>query len=294
MKITSAEQFETLIAELEKSPCLAKGLQKGTAPANFKQQWEAISSKLNALGPPLRDSDGWQKVIIITPLKHIFCNICTFQLPVWRDYKFKVKKKLIKNKAECNATDGGMYKQLTLCPLEEAVANLLQFNKQLSPEGVLQGVQLPPAETQHQTSSAVEFAPLDGAQIIECILLCPPDLPCEEEEPTTSASARSRNQPSTPVRTRKPKTSERNDLLERHNSMQERILTDATNKMGSMKHSLRDTAGYQKKLLAIEEKKLKLLEKRDRREVELHKAAMQLKEIKLEIAKEKLRNLKKS
>ncbi|XP_017483658.1 PREDICTED: uncharacterized protein LOC108372472 isoform X2 [Rhagoletis zephyria] len=274
MKITSAEQFETLIAELEKSPCLAKGFQKGTAPANFKQQWEAISSKLNALGPPLRDSDGWQKV--------------------WRDYKFKVKKKLIKNKAECNATGGGMYKQLTLCPLEEAVANLLQFNKQLSPEGVLQGVQLPPAETQHQTSSPVEFAPLDGAQLIECIQLCPPDLPCEEEEPTTSASARSRNQPSTPARTRKPKTSERNDLLERHNSMQERILTDATNKMGSMKHSLRDTAGYQKKLLAIEEKKLKLLEKRDRREVELHKAAMQLKEIKLEIAKEKLRNLKKS
>ncbi|XP_017470685.1 PREDICTED: uncharacterized protein LOC108362279 isoform X1 [Rhagoletis zephyria] len=274
MKITSAEQFETLIAELEKSPCLAKGFQKGTAPANFKQQWETISSKLNALGPPLRDSDGWQKV--------------------WRDYKFKVKKKLIKNKAECNATGGGMYKQLTLCPLEEAVANLLQFNKQLSPEGVLQGVQLPPAETQHQTSSAVEFAPLDGAQIIECIQLCPPDLPCEEEEPATSASARSRNQPSTPARTRKPKTSERNDLLERHNSMQERILTDATNKMGSMKHSLRDTAGYQKKLLAIEEKKLKLLEKRDRREVELHKAAMQLKEIKLEIAKEKLRNLKKS
>ncbi|XP_017470687.1 PREDICTED: uncharacterized protein LOC108362279 isoform X3 [Rhagoletis zephyria] len=219
MKITSAEQFETLIAELEKSPCLAKGFQKGTAPANFKQQWETISSKLNALGPPLRDSDGWQKV--------------------WRDYKL-------------------------------------------------------PAETQHQTSSAVEFAPLDGAQIIECIQLCPPDLPCEEEEPATSASARSRNQPSTPARTRKPKTSERNDLLERHNSMQERILTDATNKMGSMKHSLRDTAGYQKKLLAIEEKKLKLLEKRDRREVELHKAAMQLKEIKLEIAKEKLRNLKKS
>ncbi|XP_017470686.1 PREDICTED: uncharacterized protein LOC108362279 isoform X2 [Rhagoletis zephyria] len=239
MKITSAEQFETLIAELEKSPCLAKGFQKGTAPANFKQQWETISSKLNALGPPLRDSDGWQKVIIITPLKHIFCNICTFQLQVWRDYKL-------------------------------------------------------PAETQHQTSSAVEFAPLDGAQIIECIQLCPPDLPCEEEEPATSASARSRNQPSTPARTRKPKTSERNDLLERHNSMQERILTDATNKMGSMKHSLRDTAGYQKKLLAIEEKKLKLLEKRDRREVELHKAAMQLKEIKLEIAKEKLRNLKKS
>ncbi|XP_017465623.1 PREDICTED: uncharacterized protein LOC108358680 [Rhagoletis zephyria] len=114
MKITSAEQFETLIAELEKSPCLAKGFQKGTAPANFKQQWEAISSKLNALEPPLRDSDGWQKV--------------------WRDYKFKHKKKLMKNKAECNATGGGIYKQLTLCPLEEAVANLLQFNKQLSPE----------------------------------------------------------------------------------------------------------------------------------------------------------------
>ncbi|XP_067629238.1 uncharacterized protein [Eurosta solidaginis] len=127
MKITSAQHFEVLIAELEKNPCLTKGFQIGMALANFKQQWEAISIKLYSLGPPLRDSGGWQKV--------------------WRDLKFKVKKKLVKNREESNATGGGMNKQFTLSPLEEAVANLLQFDKQLSPEGIVQGVQLPVEQT---------------------------------------------------------------------------------------------------------------------------------------------------
>lgn len=47
---------------------------------------------------------------------------------------------MVANKAESRATGGGIYKQLPLSPLEEAVANLLQFQKQLNPEGVAQGV----------------------------------------------------------------------------------------------------------------------------------------------------------
>lgn len=62
MKITNANQFEALVAELEKNPCLAKGFRKGTIPANFKQQWEDISAIVTAHGPPTRDGDGWQKV----------------------------------------------------------------------------------------------------------------------------------------------------------------------------------------------------------------------------------------
>ena len=60
--------------------------------------------------------------------------------------KFKVKKKLVANKAECLATGGGMFKQVVFSLLEEAVANLLQFQKQLNPEGAVQGVQC--AETE--------------------------------------------------------------------------------------------------------------------------------------------------
>lgn len=62
MKISNVQQFETLVAELEKNPTLAKGFRRGTTPANFKLQWDDLSIKLNALGPPLRDGDGWQKV----------------------------------------------------------------------------------------------------------------------------------------------------------------------------------------------------------------------------------------
>lgn len=62
MKITNTEQFEKLVGELEKNPCLAKGFKKGTVPNNFYQQWENIAVKLNASGPPSRDADGWQKV----------------------------------------------------------------------------------------------------------------------------------------------------------------------------------------------------------------------------------------
>ena len=47
---------------------------------------------------------------------------------------------MLANKAECDATGGGIFKQFTLSPLEEAVANLLQFQKQLNPQGADQGV----------------------------------------------------------------------------------------------------------------------------------------------------------
>lgn len=47
---------------------------------------------------------------------------------------------MVANKTECNATGGGRFKQFTLSPLEESVANLLQFQKQLNPQGAAQGV----------------------------------------------------------------------------------------------------------------------------------------------------------
>ncbi|XP_017470355.1 PREDICTED: uncharacterized protein LOC108362035 [Rhagoletis zephyria] len=96
MKITNNNQFAQLVLELEKNPALAKGFSKGTVPNNFKSQWQDIANAINALGPPLRDGEGWQKV--------------------WRDLKCKVKRKLVHNKQECRATGGGSYKQLVLSP----------------------------------------------------------------------------------------------------------------------------------------------------------------------------------
>lgn len=61
-KITNGTQFDCLIKELGKNPSLAKGFSRGSLPSNFKKNWEDITTKLNAFGPPARDSDGWQKV----------------------------------------------------------------------------------------------------------------------------------------------------------------------------------------------------------------------------------------
>lgn len=62
MKITNADQFEKLVEELEKNPSLARGFRRGLVPSSFKEQWGELSKVLNALGPPRRFGDGWQKV----------------------------------------------------------------------------------------------------------------------------------------------------------------------------------------------------------------------------------------
>lgn len=49
-------------------------------------------------------------------------------------------KKLVHNKAEINATGGGRFKQLPLSPLEEATANLMEFETLLNPGGEIQGI----------------------------------------------------------------------------------------------------------------------------------------------------------
>ncbi|XP_019894828.1 uncharacterized protein LOC109614041 [Musca domestica] len=121
MKITTAKQFEILVSEMEKNPCLAKGFTKGHVPANFKSDWESIATKLNVNGPPIRDPDGWQKV--------------------WKDLKFKTKKKLVHNKGETSSTGGGIFKQMILSPLEESVANIMQFLKLLNPPGRALGIE---------------------------------------------------------------------------------------------------------------------------------------------------------
>lgn len=69
IKITTLKQFETLIAELENKPSLAKGFHRSSTPKNFKKEWEEITTKLNSMGPPIRDSEGWQKVWIENFLK---------------------------------------------------------------------------------------------------------------------------------------------------------------------------------------------------------------------------------
>ena len=47
----------------------AKGFDRRTVANNFKEQWNELSIVLNALGPPRRLGDGWQKVTNINEYK---------------------------------------------------------------------------------------------------------------------------------------------------------------------------------------------------------------------------------
>lgn len=71
VKITNSNQFDKFVQLLEKNPPLARGFRRGTVPIDYKEQWEKISVELNALGPPIRTADGWQKVMQILIIKNI-------------------------------------------------------------------------------------------------------------------------------------------------------------------------------------------------------------------------------
>lgn len=105
---------------MEQNPNLAKGFHKNTEKSTTNQQWGVIKTKLNSIGPPTREIDGWMKV--------------------WADFKTSVKKKRMHNKMESRATGGGIFKQKVLTPVEETVAALLQMDSIINPEGPTFGV----------------------------------------------------------------------------------------------------------------------------------------------------------
>ncbi|XP_058975002.1 uncharacterized protein LOC131801054 [Musca domestica] len=106
-KVTTKKQFDEMIQILQRNPNLARGYSSGLKKVNIKEEWNKIGEKLNILGPPVRTGEAWMKV--------------------WADYKFKLRKKLVHNKAECRATGGGPFKQFILSETEEAASRLLQL-----------------------------------------------------------------------------------------------------------------------------------------------------------------------
>lgn len=172
------------------------------------------------------------------------------------------------NKAEVNATGGGRFKQLTLSPLEEAAANLMQFQKQLNPEGEVQGFPLVVGD---------EIA----THVCDFNLVMLED---DENLPTTSATLIQKPESSSKrKRNETRKNDERNELLENHNAMQKECFKEIANTMIEIKNVLKETNRYQRKLWEVEEKKLKIMEEQHRREEQLFETEIELKKIKMEI-----------
>lgn len=200
---------------------------------------------------------------------------------------------MVTNSAECKATGGGIFKQQTLSPLEEAVANLLQFQKQINPEGDVQGVQCQGQNAECELLELVEET-ANSVDLDLANILASPKTVSQLDSATTSTRKRKQNcsSPKRAQNCKHPKKADNSkdpyELLQIHSNEQERHLADISNSMSSLKRSMRDMNKFQKELLNIEAKKLELALERSEREKEMHESEMKIKTIKFSIKQKEL------
>ncbi|XP_055381861.1 uncharacterized protein LOC129612339 [Condylostylus longicornis] len=124
VKVTTRKQFEELGNFMTENAFIAKGLKFAEnsciSKCEFDAKWNQLTEKLNSLGPPIRNTAGWQKV--------------------WCDYKLKLKKKLAHNKKELNSTGGGLFKLAQLTAMDEGIINLLSLQKTVPHDAVVFGI----------------------------------------------------------------------------------------------------------------------------------------------------------
>ena len=148
---------------------------------------------------------------------------------------------------------------MSLSPLEESVANLMQFEKTLAPKGSVFG---------HDNAQEfiLEFEDArEPEQALDSEAVLMQEEPCssnhldmqnENGRPEASAAGKKKKSQI------KASKSERQLLLESHDKMQEKVLNEISKTLTSIKNALKD----QKK---IEEEKLKLMKRKHEREEEL-------------------------
>lgn len=209
MKKTTPKQFETLVNFMMQNESLAKGYHKNTERAQIKEKWNDLKRKLNTIGPPSREAEGWMKV--------------------WADLKTGVKKKLVFNKAESQATGGGTFKQKVLTPLEESVAGLLQMNSIINP-GPGIGIQSASISLDEEIHGGDINSDASEVEIV---------LPSQTN--ATSNRKRSRN----------TKAIEKQSLLEE----QVKVQTELYNKV---KKSLSEIERYSRKTYKLQEEQLRI------------------------------------
>ncbi|XP_075147833.1 uncharacterized protein LOC142221867 [Haematobia irritans] len=94
-----------ILAEfMSEHPSLAKNHIRNCAQARAtsKKLWDQLTTKLNASGPPCKNSVAWKKV--------------------YTDQKHSVKKKLSFNKASLKRTGGGPYEEKKLSAADEQIS----------------------------------------------------------------------------------------------------------------------------------------------------------------------------
>ncbi|XP_017470296.1 PREDICTED: uncharacterized protein LOC108361987, partial [Rhagoletis zephyria] len=233
LKITNFNQFETLVKYMEDNPSFARGFNKGVHKIDVKQKWNSLALTLNSIGPPTRDGAGWQKV--------------------WIDLKGKVKKKIVHNKREVNATGGGVFNQQSLSPLETRVANVMCFNEMLNPIGKALGTSniVPTnASTSSGTKPSAPPNPISTPSPEEMMLM---DLLSDEEIAENVAGSNSLLESA-----KKTQVKIQKELLVDQIDIQRSFYNEVRLSFKNIEEHMKDSKEFQHKLLHLEEEKLKL------------------------------------
>lgn len=208
-----------------------------------------------------------------------------------------------------NLVAKGKAKNIILFPLEKAAAKFICPENQFSDDNSL--LEFQPAieeiksesidETmweeeeegfQSESHSVADEIKTEDYGMIDQTLLGE-----EEYFPSTSTTNTFQVQmlgsPDRKKRKRSRKGDQRQILLKKHNDMQEKVFNEISNSMKELENIFRDSTQQRKKILEVQEKKLKIIQRQHEREEQLFKSEMKLKILEMKMKTKELEALDK-
>ncbi|XP_017469228.1 PREDICTED: uncharacterized protein LOC108361172 [Rhagoletis zephyria] len=229
---------------MEKHPETGRGKpQFGSSKSKSKGLWEQFAIELNSLAPPTRTAHEWGRV--------------------WIHYKANLKRKLANNRSNILATGGGPSQEVSLNPLEESVAELIQIREQVAVSGRAFGVEnIPPV----MDGEEIEDGLVAASSMVDL-----PQVANIEDRPSSSASRVQNRRRSCNLET------ERLELLKMQAETQKEVLK----KIDRIEKTAYKNYDINKKLLHIKQQKYKLFERQAREAHELHLLKVEVEQLKI-------------
>lgn len=221
---------------------------------------------------------------------------------VWKDFKFKLRKKLLLKEAEDKGMGGGKLRTIILFPLEKAAAKLICYENQFySNEKSALEFQPPIEENYTIWEEEESFEPGDQSMLEEVKTedygMMDQTLLGDEEylpSPSThSFQVQMLPSPDTKKSKRTSKSERQHELLESHSAMQKKVFYEISSTINELKTIVKDSAYCQRKMLDIEKQKLEIMQRRNEREEQLFKTEMKLKLLEMKIKTRELEALEK-
>ncbi|XP_039954966.1 uncharacterized protein LOC126755679 [Bactrocera neohumeralis] len=222
-KVSTKQQLDRLVDLVRKNPNVGRNRRLyGSSREELKKTWQQFAVVLNRLGPPSRTGPEWQRV--------------------WIHYKANLKRKLARNREIQEASEPGIFREISFSATEEKAYEITKKLDLFSP-------------------STTEF--------VDVIANGNETPPPTAESPIITENAE-------PPPSKRSKTAE----------AQMQLLEGMAGKQNEMLRTLRKMQSTQHKLYQLKLEKFKLLKKRE-------KEASALRNLRIELAKERLKQIKK-